>query len=123
MAALLQRAVPTRKPDDFASYSARLRANLSEPGRMEALQAMLRASKNASEARLARVTTPALVLMGSKDPDFKDPAGEAAWVAQAVRSEYCLIPGAGHYPQAEFPAETAAVILPFLKSLEQPHAA
>ena len=106
---------PSRKPEDFASYSARLRANLSEPGRVEALQAMLRASKYASETRLSRVTTPALVLMGSQDPDFKNPASEAAWVAQAIHSEYCLIPGAGHYPQAEFPAETAALILPFLE--------
>ncbi len=114
---------PTRKPDDFASYSARLRANLSEPGRMEALLAMLRASKDASEARLPRVSTPTLVLMGSQDPDFKNPASEAAWIAQAIRSQYCLIPGAGHYPQAEFPAETAALILPFLKSLETAHAA
>ena len=90
---------------------------------MEALLAMLRASKDAAEARLPRVSTPALVLMGSKDPDFKNPASEAAWVAQAVRCEYRMIPGAGHYPQAEFPAETAALILPFLKSLEQPHVA
>ena len=114
---------PTRKPDDFAGYAARLRSNLSESGRMEALLAMLRASKDASEARLPRVSTPALVLMGGKDPDFKNPASEASWVAQAVRCEYRMIADAGHYPQAEFPAETAALIMPFLKSLEQPHVA
>jgi pimeloyl-ACP methyl ester carboxylesterase len=114
---------PSRQPEDFAGYAARLRANLAEPGRIEALQAMLRASKAAAEARLARVSTPTLVLMGSKDPDFKDPAAEAAWVARSVRGETCLIEGAGHYPQAEFPAETAAVLLPFLKSLDSPHAA
>ncbi len=114
---------PTRKPDDFAAYSTRLRANLAEPGRVEALQAMLRASKNAAEARLPRIKTPTLVLMGDKDPDFKDPASEAGWVAKAVRGECQLISGAGHYPQAEFPAETGGIILPFLKSLEAAHAA
>ena len=72
---------------------------------------------------MSRVATPALVLMGIKDPDFKHPEAEAAWVAHAVHAECHLIPGAGHYPQAEFPAETAALILPFLKNLEAAHAA
>jgi pimeloyl-ACP methyl ester carboxylesterase len=114
---------PSRRPDDFAAYAAELRANLAEPGRQEALTAMLRASKRAAEACLPQVTTPALVIMGSRDPDFKDPAREAHWVAQALHAEYRLIDGAGHYPQAEFPAETAALILPYLKALEAPHAA
>jgi pimeloyl-ACP methyl ester carboxylesterase len=113
----------TRKPKDLAAYAARLRLNLAEPGRMEALQAMLAAPKTASGARLPQVATPALVLMGSKDPDFRDPAGHASWVAQAVHGECQMIPGAGHYPHAEFPAEIAARVLPFLKSLEQPYAA
>jgi pimeloyl-ACP methyl ester carboxylesterase len=108
---------PSRKPDDFAAYTAALRANLAEPGRMKAARGMLRASKAASESRLPRVTAPALVLMGSKDPDFKKPEAEAAWVAGALRAEHRMIEGGGHYPHAEFPAETAALVLPFLKSL------
>jgi len=114
--AYYKKLYPTRKPDDFTTYSASLRTNLSEPGRMEALLAMLRATKQASETRIPRVTTPALVLMGSKDPDFKNPAGEAAWVAEALRGEYRMIADAGHYPHAEFPAQTAALILPFMNS-------
>jgi pimeloyl-ACP methyl ester carboxylesterase len=117
------RLYPTQRPDDFASYSSKLRANLAEPGRLEALQGMLRASKSAAEARLPRVSTPALVLMGSKDPDFKDPSREAAWVAQAIHAEFRMLAGAGHYPQAEFPAETAALIIPFMQSLEDDNAA
>jgi pimeloyl-ACP methyl ester carboxylesterase len=109
---------PSRKPADFNSYSAALRANLTEPGRLEALLEMVRASKQASEVRLPRVSTPALVLMGSKDPDFKNPAGEAAWLAQTLHCEHHMLAGAGHYPHAEFPAETAALILPFLKELD-----
>ena len=81
---------PTRKPADFAAYTAALRANLGERGRMEALQQMLLASKAASAARVTAVKLPALVVMGSKDPDFKDPAprrggSPRAW-ADAVRS-------------------------------------
>jgi pimeloyl-ACP methyl ester carboxylesterase len=108
---------PSRKPDDFAAYRETLRANLAEPGRMEALQQMLVASKTAVEKRLSEVKSPALVLMGSQDPDFKDPQREAAMVAQLLRGTYQMIRGAGHYPHAEFPAETAAYILPFLQSL------
>ena len=104
-------------PADFAAYTAALQANLRAPGRLDALQAMLRATKRASEERLPRVKAPALVLMGSKDPDFKDPAAEAAWVARAVHGNVQMVAGAGHYPHAELPDVTAPHILAFLKSI------
>ncbi len=106
---------PTHKPEDFAAYSARLRANLTEPGRMEALRQMILASKDASGQRLARLATPTLTLMGAKDPDFKDPEAAARRVAEQTRGSYRLIPEAGHYPQAEMPALTTPLILEFLE--------
>ena len=109
---------PTRKPDDFAAYCAALRANLSEPGRMESLLQMILASKRASEERISRVKAPALVLMGSRDPDFKMPEMEAQWVAQHLNGHYEMVPGAGHYPHAEMPELTSSLILPFLQSLQ-----
>jgi pimeloyl-ACP methyl ester carboxylesterase len=105
---------PTQPPADFAAYLAALRKNLAEPRRLEALQKMLAASKSAAEQRLGRVQAPTLVLMGSKDPDFKHPAAEAQWVADSLRASFHLIEGAGHYPQAEMPDVTAAHILAFL---------
>ena len=108
---------PTRKPADFAAYTAALRANLAEPGRLEALQAMLLASKTPIEKRLPEVKTPVLVLMGSKDPDFKDPAGEAARTARELGGRCQIIPGAGHYPHAEMPDETCPLVLSFLQTL------
>lgn len=108
---------PSRKPNDFAAYTSVLRANLAEPGRMKAVAGMIRASKAASKSRLPRVSAPALVLMGSKDPDFKKPEAEASWVARALHAEHKMIEGAGHYPHAEFPAETAALIAPFLGAI------
>jgi pimeloyl-ACP methyl ester carboxylesterase len=111
---------PSRKPDDFGAYRQALQANLAQPGRMEALQAMLAASKRASEERLARVRLPALVIMGSKDPDFKDPAAEAAWVAEQIHAAFQMVPGAGHYPHAEMPDLAASLILPFLVSVASP---
>jgi pimeloyl-ACP methyl ester carboxylesterase len=109
---------PTRKPDDFDPYAARLRTNLSEPDRFEALRAMmLGPSRRAIEARLDRVEQPALVVMGTKDRDFKDPAAEAELVAARVRGDVELVEGAGHYPHVEFAEQTAKPILDFTRSV------
>jgi pimeloyl-ACP methyl ester carboxylesterase len=108
---------PTHKPEDFGEYTKALKANLTEPGRLETLLAMLRASKRASEERIPQVDKPVLVLMGSKDPDFKEPEAEAKWVAENLKGTYTLIEGAGHYPHAELPEITAPLMLEFIQSL------
>jgi pimeloyl-ACP methyl ester carboxylesterase len=107
---------PTRKPADFASYSAALGVNLKERGRIESVLAMALASKRASEERLSLAKSPALVVMGSKDPDFPKPEEEAKWVANAVGGRYVMIDGAGHYPHAEMPEVTAPLIIDFLQT-------
>ena len=108
---------PTHKPPDFPAYRAALGKNLAEPGRLEALHAMLAASKDASEERLPRVKAPVLVLMGSRDPDFKDPAAEAQWVAQSLHGRVEMVPDAGHYPHAEMPEKAGETILTFIKEV------
>lgn len=105
---------PTRKPADFAAYKAALTANLRQPGRMAALQAMMRVDRSDVEPRLAAIRAPSLVVMGSRDPDFDDPAEEAATMAKLVGGKVAMIEGAGHYPHAEMPEATAAAILAFL---------
>jgi len=110
---------PTSKPADFAEYTAALYENLKERGRLEAVLQMLYASKKASGERIPQVTQPALVLMGSKDPDFKNPEAEAKRVAEALRSKYVMIENAGHYPHAEMPEITAPLVISFLQSLNQ----
>lgn len=110
---------PTCKPADFDGYISSLHANLKQPGRMEAVMAMLRASKRASGERMPDVKQPALVLMGSKDPDFKNPEAEAKRVAEAVRGEYKMIENAGHYPHAEMPELTAPLMIAFMDSLKK----
>jgi pimeloyl-ACP methyl ester carboxylesterase len=106
----------TRKPADFAASRALLSRQLAEPGRMAALRAMFAADVSVCEARFPEVRTPALVIMGSKDPDFPSPAGEAALVAERLRGSVTMIAGAGHYPQTEYPAETGGAILAFLRT-------
>lgn len=101
-------------PSDTLAYRARLRANLHEPGRYSALQAMLGESRAPIEAKLGQVQAPTLVLMGRIDPDFTDPVGEAKFIAGETRGELALLDGAGHYPQAERPDVTADAVLKFL---------
>jgi len=108
---------PTHKPDDFVEYTSALKANLKEPGRLETLLKMIRASKRASEERIPQVEKPVLVLMGSKDPDFKEPELEAKWVADNLNGTYKMIEGAGHYPHAEMPEITSPLMLKFMQSL------
>lgn len=108
---------PTRKPADLVEYIAALKNNLGQAGRLEALQKMMALSKRASEERLGRVQAPTLILMGSKDPDFKQPEVDAAWVARQLKGRLEMIEGAGHYPHAEMPEICGPLVVSFFKNL------
>jgi pimeloyl-ACP methyl ester carboxylesterase len=60
--------------------------------------------------------------MGAKDSHLGDPEGEGRKVAEHFGGELELVAGAGHYPQAELPAETAPAILAFLARAATPSA-
>lgn len=104
---------PARPPADLAAHRARIRESLRRPGRWRAFAATSRTSHAPAEARLGEVRTPALVVMGERDPDFPDPAAEAAWVAERLNAQVLMVPGAGHYPQAELPEITGPAIAAF----------
>jgi pimeloyl-ACP methyl ester carboxylesterase len=106
---------PTAPPPDLRSYLAALRRNLGEPGRMAALRAMMWSPKAECNDRIGEVRCPVLVVMGTKDPDFPDPAAEARLLAdRAADATVVMVDGAGHYPPAERPDETAAALVEFL---------
>jgi pimeloyl-ACP methyl ester carboxylesterase len=111
---------PSRKPADHARARAALAANLREPGRMEALRKMVGLSKADTEALVARSRVPALVVMGSRDPDFPDAATEARWLGRALGSPPLIVEGAGHYPHLEMPERVAPALLDFLVRLGTP---
>ncbi len=106
---------PTRKPDDFPKYLDQLKENLAQPGRFQAAAGLGNSSREPSAERLARLKAPVLIIMGTKDPDFPDPAAEGGIVAGQTGGVLELIEGAGHYPQTEMPEKTTPVILNFLK--------
>ncbi|MEW2120274.1 alpha/beta hydrolase [Streptomyces sp. NPDC005474] len=109
-------AFPT-KPADWDSELARIVAKMSEPGRMEVLQAMCKSNPSDAGAQLSKVTCPVLVIEGSADPDWAVPRAEGERIiADLPRGlgELVVIDGAGHYPHTQTPAEVLALALPFL---------
>jgi|tagenome__1003787_1003787.scaffolds.fasta_scaffold20881626_2 hypothetical protein len=60
------------------------------------------------------VHVPTLVVMGTKDPDFPDPAAEAGFIADATGGQVLLVQGAGHYPHAELPDDVVPGVLALL---------
>lgn len=105
-------------PADHDAHRRAIRANLAQPGRFEAVRAMMLRSDAAVEARLPKVRAPVLVMMGTADPDFPDPAAEARAIADATRGSVAMIEGAGHYPHVERPGEAHAAIAAFLAEAE-----
>lgn len=111
-------AYPGTKPADWDAWLAGLEKNLSEPGRMKALQKMGMSQPTDAAAQLPNVRCPVLVILGSLDPDWPDPEAEAAAIVRLLPKglgRYVMIDGAGHYPQAGRPEQVAAAVLPFLK--------
>jgi pimeloyl-ACP methyl ester carboxylesterase len=105
------------KPADFAAYVRTLQSNLRERGRMAATRgAMGRQAE--CYGRVAELRCPVQIVMGTKDPDFPDPAADAEYARQLfgahTETTVAMIDGAGHYPHAELPGDTASAVLPFL---------
>ena len=109
---------PTAKPADQKEYRQALAANLRQPGRMDALRAMIGLSKADTEAVLGVVPRPTLVVMGTKDPDFPDPQAEARLVAGRMGGDVFMVEGAGHYPQAEIPGIVGPRVVDFLGKMK-----
>ncbi|MET3108519.1 pimeloyl-ACP methyl ester carboxylesterase [Oxalobacteraceae bacterium GrIS 2.11] len=105
---------PTHKPADQAEVKATLASNLREPGRMAALQSMIKLSKADTEAILSQTKVPALIVMGTLDPDFPKPEAEAKWLAGQFAAETLIVEGAGHYPHTEMPGAVADRLLSFI---------
>jgi len=110
-------AYPT-KPADYAGYMAALKAKLQEPGRMAEFLKTGKSTPADAEAQLPNVACPALVIMGTLDPDFADPRAEAEAVAAAMPAglgTVAMVDGGGHYPHAQCADEVATLVTGFLK--------
>jgi pimeloyl-ACP methyl ester carboxylesterase len=111
---------PVHKPSDLNARTDAVRANLKEPGRLASLRAMGSTTAAACEARLDKVRRPTVIMFGSRDPDFPDPAAEAKLLAGRTGGIAVLIPEAGHYPHEEDPAGIANRVAEFLATFPAP---
>lgn len=106
-----------RRPGDHAAHLAAVRQSMRRPGGATTLVAMAGGrGKDAMDARRAQ-SAPAIVLMGDRDPDFRDPRVEAEAFASAFDAEIIMIPGVGHYPHAEAPEAVATAILELVSAV------
>jgi pimeloyl-ACP methyl ester carboxylesterase len=110
-------AYPT-KPADYADYTAALAAKLREPGRMAEFMKTFKSTPADAEAQLPNIKCPALIIIGTLDPDFADPRAEGEAIVAAMPTglgTVAMIEGAGHYLHAQRPDQMAALVIGFLK--------
>ncbi|GAA2131371.1 alpha/beta fold hydrolase [Glycomyces algeriensis] len=109
----LRHAVPGAKPAGFDEHLAALEADLRRPGRMAALVQCGLSDPTDAGAKLGEIACPAIVLMGTLDPDWADPAAEGAGIVAAMPAGLGtleMVEGAGHYVHLQAPAAVAAAV-------------
>ena len=110
---------PGRAPADLDEHRAEIRESLRRPGHWAAFAATTHTSHAPAEARLCEVRAPTLVVMGDCDPDFADARAEAEHVASALHAASLIVPGAGHYPHAEYPEIVSPAIVEFASQVTE----
>ncbi|MEZ5092828.1 alpha/beta fold hydrolase [Nocardioides sp.] len=115
--AYLPKLYAGRRPEDLDEHLALVSAALRRPGYARAFSQTTRLSHAPAAERLHEVSTPTLVVMGELDPDFPDPAAEAAWIADQLDGEVLMVPEAGHYPQAQRADLVTPAVVAFLESV------
>jgi len=113
----LNLAYPAR-PADYAGYMTAVAAKLREPGRMAEFMKTFKSTPADAEKQLPNVRCPALVMMGTLDPDFADPRAEGDAIVAAMpggAGRVAMVDGAGHYPHAQSPDAVAELVIAFLK--------
>ncbi|SBT48267.1 alpha/beta fold hydrolase [Micromonospora auratinigra] len=104
---------PAARPADDAAYRKEMVARLR--GRMDAVRGVVAPVDPHWSTRAREVRQPVLVLMGTKDPDFKDPGAEARAARRLFgTAEARMVDDSGHYPHADQPEATAADLVEFL---------
>ena len=107
---------PTNPPADLDSETEKIRDMMSEPQRRKAIRETLVAHRDGMSGRIDKLDVRSLVIFGTADSHFKDPAGEAEQIAKRTGAQVFLAEGAGHYPHVERTDVVGPRILEFLSS-------
>lgn len=103
-----------RRPGDFRACLDAISASMKRPGHAAAFSRTTRSSHAPAEAALPGVQARTLVVMGRRDPDFKDAEAEATWIADQVAGRVLMVDDAGHYPQSQRPDLVNPGVVEFL---------
>jgi pimeloyl-ACP methyl ester carboxylesterase len=106
-----------RRPDDYAEQRAAMLDALRPRDKARAFSRTTHTSHLPAERSLDAVRAPALVVMGEQDPDFKDPAAEAAWTADRLDGTVLMVPEAAHYPHAQRPDLVSPAVVGFARQV------
>lgn len=113
-------------PEDLVEYSNKLKTNLAEKGRINALRGHIFGSKKLCDDRsniIADKKLPVYVVYGEKDPDFQSTGLLPEINGMKQRFPYITEPlvlaGCGHYPHVEQPAAVATGIFNFLSTINR----
>ena len=99
-------SIPVAARWTWTRTASGIRANLAEPGRWDAFVQTTRTSHAAAEARLGEVAAPVLVVMGDHDPDFRDPAAEAAFIGARLGRAWSWYPVPGTIRTPNIPSSS-----------------
>ncbi|KAJ3105810.1 hypothetical protein HDU96_008411 [Phlyctochytrium bullatum] len=110
------------KPDDIDAYVAAVKAKmLSDCNHADVIGMMIRATKEHAWSKIGQVKVPVMLVMGEKDPDFKNPEEETDYVKSSLTAstlvEKLMVADAGHYPHVEKPNLVAPRIVEFLEAI------
>ena len=106
-----------RLPADHDAHVAAMLAALASRDKARAFSRTTHTSHLPAERALSDVRAPALVVMGELDPDFTDPAAEAAWTAEQLGGQSLVVPEAAHYPHAQRPDLVAPAVVDFAQQV------
>lgn len=107
----------TNPPDDLERHVARLQAMLTDRGRRRAVRETLVAHRKGMAEMMERFDRPSLIIFGSADDHFPDPAAEADRLSRLLDGQVLMVEGAGHYPYMEYPTVVEDAVLAFLDSV------
>ena len=107
-----------RRAPWLAEHVAALKASYDDPTRLAQFRALTRQlTHEPVEQRLDELHAPILAFVGRRDPDFKDPAAEAAWIEESTGARVVLLDDVAHYPQHQAPDLVVPEMLAFLAAL------
>jgi pimeloyl-ACP methyl ester carboxylesterase len=104
----------SRTPDDITEEIDKMRAVLGDAGRRRAVRETLIAHRRGVSEKIDAYARPTLVVFGSADDHFPDPAAEAARVSSRLHGELVMVEGTGHYPHVERPDIVGPAVVDFL---------